>query len=1757
MTVQEEYEKIKARIEQQVKYGLPETPSAQPSKATEAPESGWRTTEDGIKYRTLTVSELFDENADLGKAKLLEKIERENKSLVGIRYQAGSQAEKKAQERAAYASNFLNTQLVEFIKDGKTYYQTPRGEQIGKSEFLRVMKATGTGISGQAGGSYNPSATYMALTGEGLEGRTEKDKARVTITQMNKVMHALSPVSAGLEAEYAEIEERNIEHELGENVIRLDTGEYVPESQWYSLSAADQEILKSQGVEAFNNVIAQRIADYEGQVKTFLEETGGNFDYWKGLTPEKQKDYLEQSGWQPVKTEAGTQVGYSYDISRGETAEKYAQWKRGEITEQQWMDYVEGVEKRAAGFVIPPSPIHIENFITSYGGNVIEYNSLVDSQGNPDIDARNLYLERLSQGSYQKHQDTLQEYVNNGKISVDESGNYQLYNLTTQDLQDTKLVTALVNLFGTDTTGKKVDIVGEIRQYAEAKETLKPYAVYDESGNLTGYDYSKISREQVTPAVISAVNIMTPDVDVDTLGATYVDVDELNRGIRKAVDIHNMITSGSSPYDAELFLVPAGVPTDLSMQKTVLAQYSDVIPTAQTYVIARKALPLSDYILQEASFKPSMLEPKSFQKMYYPTITATEYSRAIEGKGYSADWLATRGAVIKPTISETVRMLAGVDPDMTKELSGIDKAKLFGYGFVNTLAIEAAIALPFVASPAAVTGLGLVSMAPTAMNWSRMSAGERRTALIVDGLFSVLIFGAPILRTLSYIPRELRSIFGDIGSATLLNKVTILNTALKAVEGVSQVTQTQRIVRAATDLKNLLIAAKDNGVQGLDRLIEQVEMIRKNPQLFKGIGDMNLTPELENILKQAETALKQVELGTYKPFATRIATEGTRAEVASRQAVYEGSRVDWDNIVKSYSLRTEEEASRFSAANRELIGLDITESLTQISEPPIVTSKVAEMARLRVWLREEDATRIVNNINQAIEKSAQQSSKYWTENRTQVIYQDLVDQYAAMEKAQQPAREALMQEARMIAANESSVIMETAVALQKESIAIKLNQIANILADADTLSPNATTFLLINSGLGALALTVAPSKVLNIVRQSSLDLRTQFINSVGLSNKTVLGQVINDYDESEAKINQIQDLAETATINQVSITQEDLTEIIAVPKSETIEYRTIEEIIAQPMGEQIIGVPSGEITTPEIVSPTEAPIPLIKAQEWEAPSVIEITKIPEEMKDDIEEWGVPSPEELSLTYRFDEIGVPDISEISFKELTNLDRVIKKVEFDWPTFDKATYMRMMLMQMAQNAENQEAVNVSDLPFEQRKYIEEELKRKARQKGRSIINIPFILPLMLLVDAPLVINGIKTLPSNLKMSLLQTLPDTRESEIVREGIETELSPQLIEQIEEAAKDIWEKQLEEIVKGDIITSPSQLEIEIEEAIRRLKEDYPIELPTPEELEQTVRKLIEYPIPIGKTVETPEIVTIPQITPMVTPQAVPATTPELMPLTRTLTETMTEVLSKTELGIQGLTQSQIQALTQTQVQNLTQAQIQNLTNAQIQALTNTQIQSLTQQQIQALTQSQIQALTQTQIQALTQQQVQSLTETQIESLTETQVKALTDTQIEAMTETQIKILTETKPDIFNKPPTDIPPTRIPPRKIIKPPIIGSDGKELTKEQLEGAIGWKQGIMYKYIYPPYGQEDIINSRSPIQGIPMKEGIRSAYETIIRTRPGFIPPNITRHMGMMDIQITDADKNGQPEIKFMEREHRKGRGSVKKQSTAQVFTIGT
>lgn len=134
----------------------------------------------------------------------------------------------------------------------------------------------------------------------------------------------------------------------------------------------------------------------------------------------------------------------------------------------------------------------------------------------------------------------------------------------------------------------------------------------------------------------------------------------------------------------------------------------------------------------------------------------------------------------------------------------------------------------------------------------------------------------------------------------------------------------------------------------------------------------------------------------------------------------------------------------------------------------------------------------------------------------------------------------------------------------------------------------------------------------------------------------------------------------------------------------------------------------------------------------------------------------------------------------------------------------------------------------------------------------------------------------------------------------------------------------------------------------------------------------------------------------------------------------------------------------------------------------------------------------------------------------------------------------------------------RIPrvPKKPRPPIIIFHGKKKLTRGELEASVAWKQGIMYKLIYPPYGQRDIINSRTPFPGMHIHTGVRSAFETLIRTQRGRLPSTIVRDMGMMSIRIEAGDKyTGKPKLKFHELEERKGKGTVKTQeSNAQGIT---
>jgi len=106
-------------------------------------------------------------------------------------------------------------------------------------------------------------------------------------------------------------------------------------------------------------------------------------------------------------------------------------------------------------------------------------------------------------------------------------------------------------------------------------------------------------------------------------------------------------------------------------------------------------------------------------------------------------------------------------------------------------------------------------------------------------------------------------------------------------------------------------------------------------------------------------------------------------------------------------------------------------------------------------------------------------------------------------------------------------------------------------------------------------------------------------------------------------------------------------------------------------------------------------------------------------------------------------------------------------------------------------------------------------------------------------------------------------------------------------------------------------------------------------------------------------------------------------------------------------------------------------------------------------------------------------------------------------------------------------------------------NGRALTAEEIKGAVAWKQGVMYKLVFPPYGQNDVVNSRSPFQGIVAHANARNAYETLVTKHQGKLPSTIVRHMGMMTFSVTGGNKkHGSPKVKVIEREDRKNTAQV-------------
>lgn len=181
----------------------------------------------------------------------------------------------------------------------------------------------------------------------------------------------------------------------------------------------------------------------------------------------------------------------------------------------------------------------------------------------------------------------------------------------------------------------------------------------------------------------------------------------------------------------------------------------------------------------------------------------------------------------------------------------------------------------------------------------------------------------------------------------------------------------------------------------------------------------------------------------------------------------------------------------------------------------------------------------------------------------------------------------------------------------------------------------------------------------------------------------------------------------------------------------------------------------------------------------------------------------------------------------------------------------------------------------------------------------------------------------------------------------------------------------------------------------------------------------------------------------------------------------------------------------------------------------------------LEALTKAMIADVTKEAIRAANEAAAKDMTKGQakefIRSKVEAKVRAITQTKVK----TQVKTLTRTITQLA----TELS-LRLKTKFRIRPDITLPNGatRPMTKKELAGAVAWKQGFIYKMIYPPYGKWNIENRLRPFPGVRTVTGVRSAYETIVRIG-GKLPPTIKRDMGIMDITVTTI-AGKKPELRF-------------------------
>ncbi len=138
--------------------------------------------------------------------------------------------------------------------------------------------------------------------------------------------------------------------------------------------------------------------------------------------------------------------------------------------------------------------------------------------------------------------------------------------------------------------------------------------------------------------------------------------------------------------------------------------------------------------------------------------------------------------------------------------------------------------------------------------------------------------------------------------------------------------------------------------------------------------------------------------------------------------------------------------------------------------------------------------------------------------------------------------------------------------------------------------------------------------------------------------------------------------------------------------------------------------------------------------------------------------------------------------------------------------------------------------------------------------------------------------------------------------------------------------------------------------------------------------------------------------------------------------------------------------------------------------------------------------------------------------------------------------IPSKTGPSSSPPPTTETPPTKYspprPPQYFKKPEESKS---ELSKIDLSASVAWNQGKLkgrdgklhdqYIVIHPPYGRNDKFYTERVPEGVPIVDGIKSAYDTIRKITKGQLPPEFGTDIGMMDVKIISYKEV--PKLKFM------------------------